>query len=159
MKCPYCDSRVSPVPDNRVCPHCGGPLGEPKSPDLPLAEPKEYCFPTPPLGVYKGVSGHMEIKEKSVFFFKKLSSGKLLECEVPYEELASVFMDPPSVFFAGFLCVRSWQDRHIPFSKKRLECIYDEAAVGFYYEDKKKYTRAYEFLKQCAEIANKVREG
>lgn len=26
MNCPYCDSRVSPVPDNRVCPHCGGPL-------------------------------------------------------------------------------------------------------------------------------------
>ena len=26
MNCPYCDSRVRQVPDNRCCPNCGGPL-------------------------------------------------------------------------------------------------------------------------------------
>ena len=148
MKCPYCDSRVSPVPDNRVCPHCGGTLGDRRKPK----------FPDPPLGVYKGVSGYMEIREESVFFFKKFAFGETLQCEIPYEELIGVFMDSPSIFFAGFLCVRSWEKRHVPFSQKWMESVNDEAAVGFHYEDKKKYTRAYEFLKQCAEIANKVRE-
>ncbi len=27
MICPYCDSLVRDVPDNRCCPNCGGPLG------------------------------------------------------------------------------------------------------------------------------------
>lgn len=26
MNCPYCDSRIGVMPDNRSCPHCGAPL-------------------------------------------------------------------------------------------------------------------------------------
>lgn len=44
MICPYCDSRITDLPDNHVCPHCGGPLKEEKAEDNQLGPDLGYYY-------------------------------------------------------------------------------------------------------------------
>ena len=150
MICPYCDSRIGVLPDNRSCPHCGAPLG--------VVKHRKPQFPEPPLGIYKGVSGYIEIGTCSVSFSKKFPFNDRISCVVPYEDILDVALEPPTVFFAGFLCVRRWQDRQIPLARKWMESANDATSVGFHFDKRKDFLQVYEFLKQCADIANAARE-
>lgn len=102
MICPYCDSRVREVPDNRCCPNCGAPMGVVRS--LEVTEP--------PLGVYKQPFETLEIQEKGLRFRKKFL---WLETDrfVPYEEVDRLCFVPGGKEL-GFLCVRERNERERP---------------------------------------------
>ena len=146
MKCPYCDSRVSPVPDNRVCPHCGGPLGG----------VKELQFPEPPLGKYKQTFGFMEIQECGLRFYEKFLLSKK-DRFVPYSDLLDVYYAPCETNL-GILCIRDKRSKYLPVPNTPMEASADMTSVIFTSRENERYRIAYEFLKQCAEIANKARE-
>ena len=147
MICPYCDSRVREVPDNRCCPNCGGPLGQ---------QPKPK-FPKPPLGVYRGVRGHLEIRENEVVFSKNfLGMGKTIAV-IQYEDIKEIYCKAPTWLLAGFLCVRDWENRKKPYSTTWQEQVQDACAIGFYNEYAEEFMQVYEFLKECARIANEAR--
>ena len=152
MKCPYCDSRVSPVPDNRVCPHCGGTLGG-------VERKKKFPFPKPPLGVNKGIWGCMQIEDQGIRFIKKPLFCEKTDSFILYEDILRVQFIPDTFWTMGLLSIRSKQDRELPFPSCLSDGISDSTSIGFYYDIDGKFRCAYEFLKQCAEIANKAREG
>lgn len=139
MKCPYCDSLVDPVPDNGACPHCGGVWDEPK-------------FPDPPIGKYKDAAGYIEIGEKSVTFCRK-HFFKAHKKTVPYSEIYAVAYQPGKPFAAGYLCIRQWQDRHLPMPAEVQDVIWDPTGVYFAQHRNAQFHKVYTFLRQCADIA------
>ncbi len=139
MICSYCDSRVSPVPDNGVCPHCGGVLDKPK-------------FPDPPIGKYKDAAGYIEIGEKSVTFCRK-HFFKAHKKTVPYSEIYAVAYQPGKPFDSGYLCIRQWQDRHLPMPAGARDVIWDPTGVYFTQHRNAQFHKVYMFLRQCADIA------
>lgn len=148
MICPYCDSRVRQVPDNRCCPNCGGGLPEPVKPQ----------FPKPPLGVYRGVRGHLEIRENEVLFIKNFfSTGKTIAV-IQYSDIQEIYCKSPTWALAGFLCVRDWENRRKPCSATWREQVQDACSIGFHNENAEEFMRVYDFLKECARIANEARE-
>ena len=151
MICPYCDSRIGVLPDNRSCPLCGAPLG--------AAAQKKPQFPEPPLGKYKQTFGYMEIQERGVKFYEKFLLSDKVNRIVPYDEIIEVAYRPAVANSQmGFLCVRGWQDRYLPIAKTYSEACDDSTAVVFGYRENRKYYQVYEFLKKCADIANAARE-
>lgn len=145
MICPYCDSRISVLPDDRVCPHCGGPLGS--------AGGRKLQFPEPPLGIYRDAAGYVEIGRDGVTFYRK-HFFRAYKRTVPYSEIYAVAYKPGKRFDAGFLCVRPWQDRHLPMPTRTQEVVWDATAVYFKEPKNEQYHAVYMFLRLCADIAN-----
>lgn len=139
MICLYCNSRVSPVPDNGVCPHCGCVLDKPK-------------FPDPPIGKYKDAAGYVEIGEKNVTFCRK-HFFKAHKKAVPYSEIYAVAYQPGKPFESGYLCIRQWQDRHLPMPAEVQDVIWDPTGVYFAQHRNAQFHKVYIFLRQCADIA------
>lgn len=146
MKCPYCDSRVSPVPDNRICPYCGGSLGE----------PEELRFPTPPLWDYKQPIKYVEV-EKDRISFRFHFLGVKDHYTILYEDIAAVRFEPATKASLGFLSVRDWRNRHVPFPNVHQDASKDKTSVVFGDFFNERFQQLYEFLKQCVEIADKLR--
>ena len=150
MICPYCDSRVDVLPDNRSCPHCGAPLG--------AAAQNKLQFPEPPLGVYKQTFGYMELQEHGVKFYENTWLADKINRIIPYDEIIEVAFEMAQNSKSGFLSVRGRQDKYLPIATTVWEAIQDPTSVIFGYKENERYNCAYEFLKQCADIANAARE-
>ena len=145
MICPYCDSRIGVLPDNRSCPHCGAPLSAEKQ--------NKPIFPEPPIGVYKDAAGYLEIGKDTVTFFRK-PFFRGYKRTIPFEEIYAVSYNPGADFCAGYLCVRQWQDRHLPMPTRVQDVVTDATGVYFKKSQNEKFYIVYTFLKQCADIAD-----
>lgn len=149
MNCPYCDSRISNLPDNQVCPHCGAPLGE-------MNAPKRLSFPEPPLGTYRQTFGFMEVQAHGLRFYQKFL-WDTLDRFVPYSELTAVCFVPGGKKL-GFLSVRDTQNENLQMPSVSREAAGDMTSVIFNSMENDRYCKVYDFLKQCADIANEARK-
>ncbi len=167
MICPYCDSLIRELPDNRTCPQCGAPLAasfteEQKNQNYAhTAKEKEstldICFPEPPVGVYKDVAGYLELTEDSVVFLRRqfIRGHKRV---IPYSDIYAVTYQPGVTLNCGFLCVREWKDRNIPLPSVTAEAAVDETAVYFVKAKNERFRHVYAFLKECADIVSLTRK-
>lgn len=144
MICPYCDSLVRDVPDNRCCPNCGGPLGEPEKPK----------YPEPPLGIYKQTFGFMETQAQGVRFYAKFL-GNITDRYIPYEELCTVCIVPGGKEL-GYLSVRGKSNIDLPLASSVREAAADATSVIFTTSKNAQYQKAYDFFKAVCEC-NKLR--
>lgn len=149
MKCEYCGSWLREVPDNRCCPNCGGPLGSCGS-----DEPAEQCgFPEPPLGVYSGVNGWLEIGKNSVRIRKeKIAFTKCTDYEVSYNELTGVVYQPAEGEDNGYLCLRCTLNQHTPFPADWSDGLSDPTAVVFKKGANAAFSKVNAFLQSCLEL-------
>ena len=150
MICPYCDSLVRDVPDNRCCPNCGGPLGEPEKPK----------YPEPPLGIYKQSYGFMEIQEQGVRFYESYRE-RVIDRYIPYGEVYSVHFVPARRILGllpilGLLSIREKNDKKLPLAGTVLKAAGDATSVIFGKFEKEQYEKAYDFFKAVCEC-NKLR--
>jgi len=154
--CPYCDSLIRELPDNRTCPQCGAPLG---SCIEGMRKPKKkLVFPEAPVGVYKDAAGYLKIEKDSITFYRNqwpAVSAKMRT--IPLDEIVAVSFGKARPFCAGFLCVREWQDRHFPLATKSREIVFDETSVYFRPKDNEKFLKVYQFLRSCADVVNASR--
>ena len=164
MICPYCDSLIRELPNNRICPQCGAPLAasfveEQKNQNCAhTAKENEstpkICFPEPPVGVYKDAAGYLELTEDSMVFLRRhfIKEHKRI---IPYSDIYAVTYESGATLNCGFLCVREWKDRNIPLVKSSTDAVYDETSVYFGKAKNRMFHNVYEFLKQCAELCGK----
>jgi len=149
MKCEYCDSIIKPVPDNGICPNCGGVLGEERR-----RECEALVFPEPPVGMYSGGLDYVIIGEDYVKLYAKYSFGRIIDREISFDEIYAVKFIPGTFFKIGFLCVRERKDAEIPLPATYKEAINDVSTIGFDTSCNEKFYSVYLFLKKCADIVN-----
>ena len=140
MKCEYCDSYLSAVPENGVCPNCGGLLPERK----PLQ------FPEPPVGVYKDVGGYLQIEKEQVVFYRHRwpFTSRTVQM-ISFDEIYDVLYILPKALRCGAVCVRQWIDRNKPMPLD--DFTMDPTSVYFPQDDAVRFYPLYVFLKTCAE--------
>jgi hypothetical protein len=153
MRCEYCDSVIKTVPDNGICPNCGGVL--PKNAEH---SGKGILFPEPPVGVYKEPNGYLEIGNNSITFHRHpWPVAPKTERTILFEEICTVSFEYPKPFSSGTMCVRGWQDRYLPLARG-TDAVTDPTAVYFGDAKTNTFRRLYEFLKQCADLNAKRNE-
>jgi hypothetical protein len=133
------------MPEDGHCPNCGASVSEITS--APLA------FPPPPIGIYKDAAGYLEITKNCVIFCRKQLVTEHIRT-IPFREIYGVSYAPGRPLQSGFLCVREWKDRNMPFPDKPLHAADDETAVYFRQEKNATFEKLYLFLNECAAIAN-----
>ena len=157
MICPYCDSLIRDLSDNRVCPYCGAALGMYCKPEVSnqkndqqeLSPRKiEVSFPDPPIGTYKDAAGYLEIGKNSVTFYRK-QFFKGSKRTIQFQDIYAVSYKPGVTLNSGFLCVREWKDRNIPLAQKSADVPFDETSVYFRKSKNAMFEQVYNFLKQC----------
>ena len=147
MKCEYCDSIIKPVPDNGICPNCGGVLGEEER-----RECEALVFPEPPVGVYKDAAGYLEIAQDSVTFYRnQWPIKKSIRQTIAFRDIYAVSYVEARPFMSGSLCVRQWKDRNVPMVSG-ADAVMDETSVYFRKEKNQIFYQVYLFLKQCEQI-------
>ena len=151
MICPYCDSLIRNLPDNRTCPQCGAALGGCIG-EKPVLK-KDLVFPEPPVGVYKDVGGYIAVEKDSITFYRhRWPFTRKTYRTIPFHEIYAVSYIAPTTVMCGAVCVRQWQDRHIPLPTNDFST--DETSVYFAGHKAKAFMPVYHFLKQCADIVN-----
>ena len=144
MKCEYCDSIIRIVPDNGVCPHCGGMLPIKRS----LRE-----FPNPPIGKYVDQSDFIEICDTYVRIYIKYW-GEDLDSIIFYKDICDVAFKESGSIRGGFISIRERCNSSIPMPKTTLQAYSDRSSFCFYDEEKNAvFYSVYTFLKKCAEVA------
>lgn len=149
--CPYCNNWTEKLADNHVCLRCGAPLAG-------QVEKKKPVLPAPPIGKYKQTGDCMEIGKDSVKFHKYTIFRGARERIVPYNEIVAVYFTPGAEFTPGFLCVRERKDSDVPVPTSNSEAIKDDTSIIFDRFKNATFYRAYEFLKQWADIVNAAEE-
>ena len=146
MKCDYCGSIFQKLPEEGVCPNCGG--------IFPTAEERKakLKFPDPPLGIYKDAAGYLEVGPESVTFYRKQFI-KAYKRTIPYDQIVTVGFQPGKPWDSGHLCVREWQARNVPVLTDPSK-IWDKTTVYFRESYNEDFRKVYLFLKQCAEMVN-----
>lgn len=152
MICPYCDSRIGVLPDNRSCPHCGAPLATVIQEQKPQRQ-----FPVPPVGKYLYGDGYLEIGYDSVTIYKKQIFRKTKRT-IPFSQIAGVSFGDGQNDASGFLCVRHRQAAHLPLVTRAIDAVPDDTSVYFFARRSPEFYPVYMFLKKCADIANGVSE-
>lgn len=149
MKCEYCDSLIKNVPENGICPNCGGALG------IEDRHSTELRFPDPPVGIYVDPAGdYIEISDTYIKTFKDIPLGKDVVTEIPFDTIYSVKFEPGAYFKMGFLCVRRLDDIEIPMPVKHSQAIKDNTTIVLSSTNNEKFYPVYLFLKKCADIVN-----
>lgn len=153
MKCEYCDSIIRDVPDNGVCPNCGGMLAteenqQNKPPEVKM-EKKVRSLPAPPVGRYKDAAGYLEIGEDSITFCRQHFI-KAHKRTISYDDIYDVAYGPGVILNSGFLCVREWKDRNIPMPTCSADAVFDETAVYFVKSKNEMFRKLYEYLKMVS---------
>lgn len=153
MKCEYCDSEIQKVPDNGICPNCGGVLPEDQQ-KQPVQKLK-LAFPKPPIGMYKAGDEYMQLGEYGMRINKRyLVNEYKSDRVIPYCEIAEVFFSEGRTLNPGFLCVRTQADKFKPFPVTRQDAMGDSGTILVHKCNNEKYYEIYLFLKKCAEIVN-----
>ena len=99
----------------------------------------------PPIGVYKGVMGCLEMTEDSAILTKKMPGHPKTCCTMAYEDLYDVSLDKPTFWTNGELRVRCWQNRKIPIEHP----FATETNLIFTKKQTAEFEKIYEFLKSC----------
>jgi hypothetical protein len=110
-------------------------------------------FPEPPVGVYKGKNGMLEITEDAVCFVSGDASGPQIY-RIPYKDLVEVAVKEATWWRYSTLRVCCWQNRRMRFMKNSWNA---EMSMVFNHISKEAFRRVCEFLKACAGIANEAR--
>lgn len=148
MFCPDCGKDCG---EFRFCPNCGVPLGVPCQKGN--TETK-LVFPKPPVGRYHDIAGYLEINEDGVTFYRnQWPVARRKRRTILFREIYAVSYEEGKSFHSGTLCVRSWQDRHIPLALLP-EAVLDETSVYFHKTKNAEFRQLYIFLKHCADIVN-----
>lgn len=156
MICPYCESLIRKMPDSGTCPNCGAPLGAYRS-SYRAEGQAALSFPEPPVGIYKDVAGYLEVSKDSVTFYRnQWPLAAKTRRTIPLREIFAVSFEQGASFRSGFLCVRQWQDRHLPLAASGAEAVLDETSVYFRQSKNAEFHRVYVFLQQCAEIVKQA---
>lgn len=145
MKCEYCDSYLATVPENGVCPNCGGALSALKS-EHPLA----------PIGMYMGTHGRIGMDAMTI---QKRIPGKG-ECirTIPYGQIHRVFLAKATVSYfggdgfpkMGWLCIREKKDAMLP-NAVGSNAIEDETSITLSLQDNQWAEQLYVFFEKWAE--------
>jgi len=99
----------------------------------------------PPIGVYKGVMGQLDMTEDCVIFTKKMPGYTRTCCTVTYKDLWDVSLEKPTFWTNGELRVRCWQNRKIPMTHPSAL----ETNLVFTKKHRAEFEKIYEFLKMC----------
>ena len=146
--------------DSMFCPNCGKDCGEFKfCPDCGTKlsgnsgkTSKKLVFPEPPIGVYRFGDDYIQFGEYGIKICKKdLTYGTLI-WSVPYEKIAVVTYTEEKNLLAGYICIRSKLNKHVPSPIKYLEAVSDKGCVIVPKRKKEIFYRLYLFLKECADI-------
>lgn len=147
MKCEYCDSYLSTVPENGVCPNCGGVL-------------TEQSLPKPPFRLLKVPFGFLEMGQDAVRLYMRFPTKVIVtnDVSIPYDQIYDVSYIPATKWHKGILSVQSWERRYIPLPRTFGEHKLRDPSVYFEMKDSSYAGHAYTFLKQWAE-RNRMQEG
>ena len=145
MKCKNCGGQIEVVPENGNCPNCGHCLI-----DIRL-------YPTPPFLMKKVRYGYLEFEEHGVRLHTRLPKAPLKDIFTPYTEIFDTSFVPATRWLIGFLCIRSVKEKHIPLPRTFWEKRNTDSLIWFEIHENVEFNKAYEFLKQCADINEKVR--
>ena len=167
MQCPYCDSIIRELPDNRTCPQCGAALAAYCKAEH-IDEQNIRCeaankpaisisFPDPPVGKYKDAAGYLEVGEGSITFYRK-HFARANARTIRFEDIFAVSYKPGVTLNSGFLCVREWKDRNIPLVQSSADAVFDETSVYFAKSKNEMFQQVYAFLKQCEEMVHSAKE-
>lgn len=144
MKCEYCDSFLPVFPDNGCCPNCGAVL--------PAPEPEKPEFTEPPLGIYNGVYGSMEVGQSSVRIRKeRILHTDYSDFEIPYDELTGVVFQPARNRSEGYLSLRCGLNQAMPFPRNCSEGQLDLTTVIVPEDANTKFEKVSAFLNRCVE--------
>ena len=162
MKCEYCDSEVRIVPDNGICPNCGGVMPGTVRQTIPLKQDSKPLFPHPPFEIVRNhvaylEEGYLKFDKSSVRLVTRLPKVPKKDIIIPYHELFDVSYVPASKHFIGFLCVRIIADRHIPLPQTRWKKKLTDTMIWFTQKDNDDFYRAFVFLKEIARINASMR--
>ncbi|MBQ6840007.1 MAG: hypothetical protein IJO45_04890 [Oscillospiraceae bacterium] len=140
MKCEYCGSMIKTVPDNGICPNCGGTLQKMS---------KELRFPFPNWE-HRCFLGRTSFREKEVCFRFSIWLDKK-PIAVPYDQIIDVAYGAPTFSWKGYLCIRTSENPFTPMPERIQDITNDDIAVCFTQKYEKEFFRIYGFLKKCAE--------
>lgn len=145
MICPICGKNGG---QKNTCPDCGAKIS------IPVQTNKEdVLFPEPAVRKFKTYDCCMEINENSITFVKRPFFRKTTKT-ILLSQLYQVSYCAGSIWKAGYLSVRQWQDRHIPLPTRTEHAVNDETSIYFNCIHNEKAAKIYSFLKECTEIAN-----
>ena len=113
---------------------------------------QEGMLPKPPFAVKKTQEGYLEFGQHGVKISVKLPKVPQKDILIPYDEIYAASYVPATKWLKGFLCVREWKERHRPLPRTFWEKSLRDSLIWFSQKDNDEFCRAYEFLKQCAEI-------
>jgi hypothetical protein len=143
VKCEYCDSFLPVFPDNGCCPNCGAVL--------PAPEPEKPEFPEPPLGIYNGVYGSMEVGQSSVRLQKKITLDQYTDYEISYSELTGAVYQPARGENRGYLCLRCTLNQHTPFPRDWSDAILEPTTIVFKEGANGAFSKVNDYLQSCLE--------
>ena len=106
----------------------------------------------PPIGVYKGVGGHLELTEDSVIFRHSRLLGIRASYRVAYDDVVKVVLEKPTFWRNGSLKLKCWQDRFAKFED--FTCV--DTSLCFQDRYLKDFQKVYAFLEKCGH--NKTEE-
>jgi len=152
MKCEYCDSMIRHVPDNGVCPNCGGVLPISVRQTIPSKQDSKPLYPKTPFAMQKGLFGYLELRERSLRLNVKKPYTPRIDATIPYDELFDAAYVPATMWLQGFLCIRGWQNRYNTIPKTVWECSSYDTIMYFDQLDNEVFHRAFVFLKEIARI-------
>ena len=144
MKCEYCDSYLAAIPANGVCPNCGGVV-------------TEQNLPKPPFPLLKVPGGFLEMGQDAVRLYMRFVWKVVIinDVSIPYNQIYDVSYIPAAKWHKGILCVRSWQQRHVPLPRSFGEHKIRDSSIYFEMKDSSYAGHAYTFLKQWADLNRK----
>ena len=79
------------------------------------------------------------------------------ELYVSYNEVFDATFVSATIWMKGFLCIREWQNRHIPLPNSHWEKKITDTIIFFERRDNDTFYRAYEFIKQHAVINQRTK--
>lgn len=147
MKCDYCDSRFTEMPEDQVCPNCGAAVSEKE--EMP-AEVSLYL--ESPVGIYEGNRAYVEIKKESIVFVRKgIMGSKDITAEIPFNEIVESINRRAYGLWPGVFFI---------YDKYKKSIVYDVsevvhfAPIKIFYEEKdnKTFEMIHKFCSACAKI-------
>lgn len=138
MFCPNCGKDCG---DANFCSACGRELAAPAATaPINIAEP--------PIGIYEGIDGCVELSFCTMSFHKKIHS-QIIERTVSYDDIIDVEFQEASKSDIGFLAIREKNEKLLPVETE-TDAAGNETALLFEKQMNEQFCNVYSYLKQYA---------